>query len=111
MVQDVFDEHKLPPEFAAKVLDNVPALGWGKGKECTFAGALEAAMAVTDHPCKYSDIMGFTSLAFRVRWFKGPDGRGICPSCAVGEMEEEIRAAERATGWPLRVEVLQTAVL
>lgn len=105
MVQDVFDEHKLPPEFAAKVLDKVPALAWGRGKDCTFAGALEAAMAVTDHPYKYSDIMGFTGLAFRVRWFKGPDGQGICPSCAVGEMEEEIRAAERATGWPLRIEV------
>ena len=105
VVQEVFNEHKLPEKFAEKVLENVPTLAWGKGKECTFAGALEAAMAVTEHPYKYSDIMGFTGLAFRVRWFKGPDGQGICPSCAVGEMEEEIAAAERATGWQLRTEV------
>ena len=105
MVQDVFNEHKLPEEFAAKVLGNVPSLAWGRGKECTFAGALEAAMAVTEHPCTYSDIMGFTGLAFRVRWFKGPDGNGICPSCAVGEMEEEIASAARATGWPLKIEL------
>ena len=105
VVQEVFNEHKLPEKFAEKVLENVPTLAWGKGKECTFAGALEAAMAVTEHPYKYSDIMGFTGLAFRVRWFKGPDGQGICPSCAVGEMEEEIAAAERATGWPLKIEV------
>jgi RNA polymerase sigma-70 factor (ECF subfamily) len=107
VIQEVFNEHRLPQEFAERVLEGVPGLAWGKGKDCTFAGALEAAMAVTEHPYSYSDLMGFTGLAFRVRWFKGPDGQGICPSCAVGEMKEEIAAAQRATGWKLRVEVHQ----
>ncbi len=36
MMQEVFDEHKLPAEFASKVLENVPALEWNR--ECTFLG-------------------------------------------------------------------------
>lgn len=107
MVQEVFNEHKLPEEFARRVLEAVPPLGWGRRKECTFAGALEAALAVTEHPYQYPDLMGFTGLAFRVRWFCGSQRGRWCPSCAVGEMPEEIAAVERATGWPLRVDFLQ----
>jgi RNA polymerase sigma-70 factor (ECF subfamily) len=107
IVQEVFDEYKLPAEFAQRVLDNVPTLGWGTGRECTFAGALEAALAATDHPYTYTDILGFTGLAFRTRWFCGNEESRWCPSCAVGEMDEEIVAAERATGWPLRVHFLR----
>ena len=104
IVQEVFNEHKLPVEFAQKVLDKVPAVGWGKGRECTFAGALEAALAVTDHPCSYADIMGLTGLAFRVRWYRGRVGQRWCPSSPVGEFPEEMEAFQHATGWPLRVE-------
>ncbi|MCJ7822309.1 MAG: sigma-70 family RNA polymerase sigma factor, partial [Armatimonadetes bacterium] len=71
MVQEVFDEHKLPAEFARRVLDGVPTLAWGRGRECTFAGALEAALATTDHPYTYTDLLGFTGLALRTRWFCG----------------------------------------
>jgi RNA polymerase sigma-70 factor (ECF subfamily) len=107
VVQEVFNEHRLPEEFASKVLDRVPALSWEKDRECTFAGALEAALAVTEHPYQYSDIMGFTGLAFRVRWFCGNEGARWCPSSSVGEMDEEIIAAEKATGWPLRVDFMR----
>jgi len=100
MVQEVFNEHKLGEEFAQKVLEGVPTLGWGRGKDCTFAGALEAATAVTDHPYSYSDLMGFSALGFRVRWHKE-----WCSSCTVGEMEEEITAVSKATGWQLRVRI------
>ncbi len=100
MVQEVFNEHKLGEEFARKILDGVPTLGWGKGKHCTFAGALEAATAVTEHPYTYSDVMGFSGLAFRVRWHET-----FCGSCTVGEMEEEITAVSKATGWQLRVKL------
>lgn len=103
MVQEVFDEHKLPGEFASKVIEDVPALGWGQGKECTFAGALEAAPAVTERPCKYSDIMGLSGLAFRVRWYQSKAEPGWCLSSSVGEMPEEIAAIQKATGWQLRV--------
>ena len=106
-VQEVFDAHKLPDDFAAKVIENVPALGWGTGRECTFAGALAAAMSVTPYPCAYTQLMGWTALAFRVRWHHVSDEpkQRWCASCAVGEMEEEIDVAARATGWNLGVRV------
>lgn len=107
MVQEVFNEHKLPAGFARKVLDKVPTLGWGKQRECTFLGALEAALAPTEHPFSYTDMMGWTGLAFRTRWFVGNEGSRWCPSSAVGEMEEEISAAAKATGWPLRFAFLE----
>jgi RNA polymerase sigma-70 factor (ECF subfamily) len=108
MVQEVFNEHKLPAEFARKVLENVPTLGWGKQRDCTFLGALEAALAPTAHPFSYTDMMGWSGMAFRTRWFAGNEsGARWCPSSAVGEMEEEIEATARATGWPLRFAFLQ----
>jgi len=87
-------------------LAGVPTLGWGQGKECTFAGALESALAVTEHPYKYADIMGLTALAFRVRWFQGHTGQRWCPSSPVGEFPEEMEAIQKATGWRFRLENL-----
>ena len=107
MVKEVFDEHKLPDEFASKVIEGVPTLGWGKQRECTFLGALEAALAVTNHPARYTDLMGWSGMAFRVRWFAGNEKARWCPSCAVGEMEEEIQAVEHTTGWPLRISFVE----
>jgi RNA polymerase sigma-70 factor (ECF subfamily) len=104
MVQEVFNEHKLPEGFAGKVLAGVPALRWGKGMECTFAGALAAALAATEHPYSYAEIMGLSGLAFRTRWFCGHAGRSWCPSSAVGELPEETAAVEAATGWRFRQE-------
>lgn len=87
-------------------IKGVPILEWGKGKECTFAGALEAALRPTAYPCNYANIMGVTGLAFRTRWFCGNDKQRWCPSCAIGEMPEEINAAATATGWPLRTHMV-----
>ncbi|MBN1342852.1 MAG: M48 family metalloprotease [Phycisphaerae bacterium] len=102
---------KSEPENAAvkrdgdKVwIDGVPTLGWGKGKECTFAGALESALTATEHPYGYADIMGLTGLAFRVRWYRGRTGQRWCPSSPVGEFPEEISAIQNATGWRFHLE-------
>ena len=86
-------------------IEGVPSLGWGKERECTFAGALSAALAVTDHPCSYTDVMGYTGLAFRVRWYHGHMGLRWCPSSPVGEFPQEIEAIQKATGWRLRCEI------
>jgi RNA polymerase sigma-70 factor (ECF subfamily) len=108
MVQEVFNEHKLPAAFAQKVLDNVPTLGWGRQRECTFLGALEAALTPTAHPFSYTDMMGWSGMAFRTRWFAGNDsGARWCPSCAVAEMPEAMLATEKATGWPTRVDFMK----
>jgi RNA polymerase sigma-70 factor (ECF subfamily) len=108
MVQEVFNEHKLPADFARKVLDNVPTLAWGTNRECTFLGALEAALAITDHPYRYSDLMGWSGMAFRTRWMSRDEPPRWCPSSAVAEMEEEIEAVAAATGWPLRFDFMHS---
>jgi len=105
MAKEIIEEQKSSNASSRKMLENVPVLAWGRGRECTYAGALEAALAVTEHPYSYSDIMGFTGLAFRTRWWKPAGEIKWCPSCAVGEMREEITAAAKSTGWHLKCEV------
>jgi hypothetical protein len=74
-------------------ITNVPMLGWGQGRDCTFIGALEAAMAGSDDPWSYAELMGFSGLGFRIRW--SPE---FSPSCAVGEMRDEGDGIGRCTG-------------
>ena len=88
------------------VINGVPIISWAAGgKDCTFAGALEAALAVTDHPYKYSDIMGYSGMAFRTRWWRWDKTPSWDPSMAVGEFAAEIEATRKATGWQLRYEL------
>ena len=49
--------------------------------------------------------MGYTGLAFRVRWYHGHMGLRWCPSSPVGEFPQEIEAIQKATGWRLRCEI------
>lgn len=104
MVSESLHSNELPKDFGRRVISSIPALAWGTNKECTFAGALESALSVTDHPCSYEMIMGGTGLAFRTRWWKANDGSGCCPSNPVGEFPEEIDAAAKVTGWPMHPE-------
>ena len=82
-------------------IEAVPQLAWGKAKECTFIGALEAALAVTETPHTYENLMGWSALAFRTRWYHGDTGRRWCPSSPVGEAAEELDLLRRAIGWEL----------
>ena len=86
--------------FKSVAIADVPPLSWQKSGGTTFAGALVSALAVTDHPYSYSDIMGYSALAFRVRW--GPRERGWCPSVPVGEFPEERDLVSRLTGWQFK---------
>lgn len=83
-------------------IDGVPKLAWGRSGSCTYVGALEAALAPTAHPFSYTDLMGLSGLAFRVRWYRRTDVAGWCPSSAVGEFPAEERAIADATGWTFR---------
>ena len=87
------------------VIPGVPKLAWGMGRECTFVGALEAAMSVTDHCFSYVDLMGLSGLAFRVRWSNDETDPKWCRSCAIGEMPDERQAIAQLTGWSLPMEV------
>jgi hypothetical protein len=81
-------------------IEGVPTLtGWHKLP--TFAGALEAALSVTEHPVSYTDILGLSGLAFRTRWFVGPDGPTGCPCSPTGETPVVWAAVSRGTGWQL----------
>jgi hypothetical protein len=100
---------KLPiivNEAGKLYIEAIPQLGWGKGKECTFIGALEAALAVTATPHTYENLMGWSALAFRTRWYHGDTGRVWCPSSPIGETPEELDLLRQAIGWELPVECL-----
>ncbi len=87
-------------EGGAAWITGVGRLGWGTERDCTFLGALAAALDATDDPWTYADLAGLSGLAFRVRW--SPE---FCPSCAVGELPDEFAALRRATGWALDADV------
>ena len=78
MVQEVFNEHKLPAEFARKVVENVPRLAWRQGRENTFIGALAAAANAMGDDVSYDYVMGVSGAAFKVHLCQ-PEW---CPSAA-----------------------------
>jgi hypothetical protein len=81
-------------------IEGLPVLAWGHGKDCTFIGALKAALRVTDEPYTYADLMALSGVAFRVR-----TREDLCPSSAVAELPDEYNAIRQATGWNLPTEV------
>jgi len=105
------DPSMLAREVVDQWVNAVPDLSWGTNRDCTFIGALSAAMAPTMAPYSYADLMGYSGLAFRTRWFDNPQGRETPfgtmrwhPVSPHGEQAEEIAAISKATGWQLRVE-------
>ncbi len=87
-----------------KIIAGVPAISWGQTGDCSFAAALSAALDPTKHPYSYTDIMGYSALAFRVRW-RGLKNRKNkawwCGSIPVGELKEEVDRTADMTGWQL----------
>lgn len=105
MVGDYLHENAPDEKFTSRVLENIPTLGWGTSRECTYCGALESGLSVTDHPIDYTTIMGVTGIAFRTRWYVGPaDYQRWCPSSCAGEFPEEDEWFQQATGWRFHVE-------
>jgi len=84
-------------------IEGLPTLGYSTGKGITFVGSLEAALAVTDRPYAYSNLMGWSGLAFRMRRFEGDSGQMGSTSDVVGEFPEEFQAIEKATGWHIEM--------
>lgn len=82
-------------------IEGVPRLAWGDGKDCTFAGALEAAMSVTAHPYSYADLMGLSGLAFCLCWCNDELRTRWRPSFAMSEMLDQVDVLARLTGWSL----------
>lgn len=85
----------------SKVIDGVNVLAWGRGRDTTYLGALEAALAVTGPQHDYVTLMGDSALAFRVRWWRATNGPGWDPSSPVGEMPPWIGLVKQSTGWDM----------
>lgn len=88
-----------------------PYLGFGE-RVCSFAGAMETALAATARPYSYADLMGHSGLAFRTRWFHNPDHQETPygdqpwhPVSPHGEQPDVLERLSVATGWQFRMEV------
>lgn len=93
-VESLTGKPTLRRDNGAVWIDGLPELRWKQGKECTFCGSMEVALAATEQPCSYEDLMGYSGIALRVRMKED-----MCPSSAVGELPDEYNAIERTTGW------------
>ena len=96
MVQEVFNEHKLPEEFARKVLENITDLNYQESGECTFSGSVAACMKFLNEDVTYAFVMGVSGSAFKLLWHPS-----WCPSnnslLVLGL--EPIRRTFRALGY------------
>ncbi len=82
----------------------LPGLEFGAGRNCTFIGSVEALTSVTERPLRYSDMMGATGLAFRLRWSNPDTLGGWDMACPCGEFMEEWDDLQRAMGIELEAE-------
>lgn len=92
-----------PPGTAVRV-PGVRPLSWGSGRDNTWCGALVEQLRGSPHPYAYADLMGYSGLAFRLRWSNDATRIHWCPSSAVGELPDEWRAVAELSGWTLPCE-------
>jgi len=94
MVQEVFDEHRLPEEFAQKVLEGVSDLRYDR-TDLTLVGALMSLLEFIGDDVSKDYVMGVSGGAFKLLWHPK-----WCPSS--GDLallgEEPIRRVFRAIG-------------
>jgi RNA polymerase sigma-70 factor (ECF subfamily) len=68
MIKEVFDEHRLPQDFARNVIGGLERARWGGGvKENSVLGALEAALGAIGEKIPYDFLMGISGGAFRIQ--------------------------------------------
>ncbi len=95
MVQEVFNEHKLPEEFARKVLENIQEIRYDKW-ESTLCGSVVACMEFLKEDVPYELVMGVSGSAFKLLW-----APNWCPSNnSMGILgPEPVRRTFRALGF------------
>jgi RNA polymerase sigma-70 factor (ECF subfamily) len=68
MVKEVLDAHRLPAEFAGKVVGGLERARWGAGeRENSVIGALAAALDALGEDVSYEELMGLSGAAFRIQ--------------------------------------------
>jgi hypothetical protein len=89
-------------------ITGIPPIGFATTGRSSYAGALSAALSVTEQAFDYDQVMAYSGLAFRARWFRGEqDAAWFCPTSALGEFPPEMDAVSAATGWLQRHDVWQ----
>ena len=89
-------------------ITGLPALGPMTSGRSSYADALSAALSVTEQPVSYDQVMAYSGLAFRARWFRGEqENAWFCPTSALGEFPPEMEAVSAATGWLQRHDMWQ----
>ena len=48
------------------ILPDIMPLAWGMGMDCTWAGALYAALTYMGEPCTYQQLMGLSGACYRI---------------------------------------------
>lgn len=98
MVKQTLDEHRLPDDFAGKIVAGIPVLAWGESGNTTYIAAVSAALSVTDRAIDYDALMVDSGLALRLRYVRRKDGTDWSTVGPVGSFEEELEAVIWATG-------------
>lgn len=98
MIQETFDDHRLPNDFAGRIVKGVPVLAWNRSGNTTYIAAVSAALKPTDRPFDYDTLMVASGLAFRLRYVRGKDGREWSSVGPIGQFEEEVEAVANVTG-------------
>ena len=102
------DSRDAPKEEAIKVerkdgrvwIAGVPRLAWGKSRDNTYTGAVQAALAGMGEKHSYDELMVYSGLAFRLRWGRAVDGQSWSGSAPIGELSDVDYTP--ITGWRLR---------
>ncbi len=84
MVKEVLDEHRLPDDFANKLIHGLETVRWGAGeRENSGIGALAAALRAMGEDTSYEYLMGISGAAFRLQMRK-PDWCASGPHARCG---------------------------
>jgi RNA polymerase sigma-70 factor (ECF subfamily) len=78
MVQEVFNEHKLPAEFPQKVLAGLENMNWGGSffrRQSSFMACFAEILRAAGKNATYAEVMGLSGAAFKLTI--RPD---LCPS-------------------------------
>lgn len=105
MVEQTLKQNAPGEEFTRgveKVLAGVEELGWFTGQECTFVGALTAAMRAIGEDVTYDYLMGVSGAAFRLLFRQSrPDNSSPDAVTVYDHSEPAMKALGYVADWDL----------
>ena len=103
MVEETLGKHKPTPEFARRVIEGVPRIGYqaqgSKVELCPFPSALKACLESIGQSIAYEELMAASGAAFRLVWSpRCWDGGNVDLMVMASDPLEPYRRAAEATG-------------